>query len=83
MDEVRIYSRALTDKEVYNNYTDTEAITTEGLVSWWKFDGNANDYMGLNNGTVVESPQLSYGRNCSVVTGLGYENVSPGAVTML
>jgi hypothetical protein len=29
--------------------------TPAGLVSWWKGEGNANDTMGLNNGTVTGS----------------------------
>jgi len=29
--------------------------TPSGLVSWWAAEGNANDSMGLNNGTVVGS----------------------------
>jgi hypothetical protein len=36
----------------------TPAPVPSGLVSWWAAEGNANDTMGLNNGTVMGS--LSY-----------------------
>ena len=32
------------------------AATPENLVSWWKFEGNANDETGVNNGTEVGYP---------------------------
>ena len=32
-----------------------------GMVSWWRFNGNANDYYGRNNGTVNGSTLISTG----------------------
>lgn len=59
MDEVRIYSRALTDYEIMQLYTgyDTDSdcvdTLTTGLESGYHFTGNANDFSGNgNNGTV-------------------------------
>ncbi len=39
-----------------------------GLVSYWKFDGNANDAMGINNGTVHGDPKVVDG-----IEGKAYE----------
>ncbi len=55
MDDVRIYSKALSVSEISNNYTNKEQPVTTGLVSWWKFDGNTGDFMNNNNGQIVGS----------------------------
>ena len=56
IDEVRLYNRALSAEEIQNNYTGTMPITKEGLVSWWKLDGDTEgiipDELGRNNGTI-------------------------------
>ncbi|MEK6906674.1 MAG: LamG domain-containing protein [Nanoarchaeota archaeon] len=33
--------------------TQLNITEISGLISWWKFDGNSNDTMGRNNGTVI------------------------------
>jgi len=44
------------------NVPGRETIKTlSGLVSWWRFEGNANDEMGINNG-VVTGASLVNGR---------------------
>jgi gliding motility-associated-like protein len=37
-------------------------VPTNGLVGWWPFDGNANDYSGNGNNGVVNGPTLSNDR---------------------
>jgi hypothetical protein len=37
-------------------------VPTSGLVGWWPFDGNANDYSGNGNHGVVNGPSLSNDR---------------------
>ncbi|MDD5696819.1 MAG: prepilin-type N-terminal cleavage/methylation domain-containing protein [Candidatus Pacebacteria bacterium] len=34
------------------------------LISEWKFDGNVNDYWGVNNGTIVGTPAYKSGTDC-------------------
>ncbi|MBU3907042.1 MAG: LamG domain-containing protein, partial [Nanoarchaeota archaeon] len=29
-----------------------------GLISWWRFEGNANDEKGINNGTIISNVQF-------------------------
>ncbi len=37
-------------------FTGVEAVKNmQGLVSWWRFEGNANDEMGRNNGNLVDA----------------------------
>jgi len=55
MDDVRIYNRALSANEISNNYTNKDAPATNGLVSWWKLDGNTDDVMKKNNALVMGS----------------------------
>ena len=61
IDEVRIYNRALTAGEIAGIYlagsegfckkTECPQMPTD-LVAWWPADGNANDIVGHNNGTL-------------------------------
>ncbi|MEK6906299.1 MAG: LamG-like jellyroll fold domain-containing protein [Nanoarchaeota archaeon] len=45
---------------------DTQFLgNIQGLVSWWRFNGNANDEMGMNNGN------LNGGMNCNVAGKYG------------
>jgi len=76
IDEVRIYSKALTAAEVrslYNESLDSHKIVLKGsptqsllndpsLVSKWSLDGNANDYKGINNGTVTGAVVTNKGK---------------------
>ncbi|MCC8425273.1 LamG domain-containing protein [Mucilaginibacter sp. UR6-11] len=49
MDEIRVYSKALTASNISDLYT---APNPTGLLAYWSFDGNANDVSGNgNNGT--------------------------------
>lgn len=44
MDFFRLYSRALTEAEVLQNYTASiPAVVTDGLGAWFKFNGNSKD----------------------------------------
>ncbi len=63
MDEASFYSRALSPAEIAAIYSagsngkcapETTACTPPpaGIVSWWPGDGNANDIIGGNNGTL-------------------------------
>ena len=63
MDEASFYSRALSPSEIAGIYSAGSAgkcapVTTActpppaGLVSWWPGEGNANDIIGGNNGTL-------------------------------
>ena len=50
IDQARIYSAALSSSDVLNLIKETN-VPTANLVAWYKFDGNANDSQGSNNGT--------------------------------
>ena len=50
IDQVRLYSSALSAADVTNIYNETN-IPSSNFVSWYKLDGNANDSKGSNNGT--------------------------------
>src|SRR5207249_4082770 len=64
IDEVSVYSRALSASEVASIYNAGSAgkcppvaqpvcvPAASGLVDWWKGDGNANDAVGASNGTL-------------------------------
>ncbi|MEK6925641.1 MAG: LamG domain-containing protein [Nanoarchaeota archaeon] len=44
-------------------FSSKDAVkNTNGLVSWWRFEGNANDEMGLNDGTPMAGATLAQGR---------------------
>lgn len=49
IDKVMIYKRALTDNEIRDIYYSQGNIS----IAHWKFDGNANDAVGNNHGTVT------------------------------
>ena len=42
--------------------TAQAAAPTSGLVAYWKFEGNANDSQGSNNGTLVGGPTFTTGK---------------------
>ena len=60
IDDIAIFNRALTEKEIQALYTGTPItqnlpsyLPKDGLVGWWPFNGNANDESGNgNHGTV-------------------------------
>lgn len=49
--------RDISDTITYSSIETIESIP--GLVSWWKFEGNANDEMGLNNGVISGATSTS------------------------
>jgi hypothetical protein len=99
VDDVRIYATALSDddiKELYQNRASLDSRgnfyfhqleqppATEGLVGWWKLDGNAKDSSGHNNHGTVSGATITDG-----IMGQAYEfiensvvnNISFGDVT--
>lgn len=65
VDEVRIYGRAITAKEVKSRFSGKE-ISLNGLAGWWKFDEEAGsaimDSSGNgNNGKLVNAKKHIYG----------------------
>lgn len=62
VDEVRVYSRCLTNAEVENNYAGAKPVVTDGLVGWWKLDGDVADSVGKQNGQVTGAPKWAPGR---------------------
>ncbi|MDB5156186.1 MAG: 5-Nucleotidase domain protein [Mucilaginibacter sp.] len=57
MDEIRIYSKALTASDISDLKT---AINPGGILAYWSFDGNANDFSGNNfNGTATSVTSVS------------------------
>lgn len=73
LDEVKIFDGALSSNDVLNTFQDSSSpAATNGLVSWYRAEGNANDSWGTNNGVVVAST-LSYapGENGTALLGQG------------
>ncbi|MBI4024721.1 MAG: LamG domain-containing protein [Verrucomicrobia bacterium] len=77
VDEVRLYNRCITEAEGSRNYrgekaavTDALGITrqgeanivSDGLVGWWKLDGDTNDSAGKQNGKINGKPVWGPGR---------------------
>jgi hypothetical protein len=56
MDEVQIYNRALTAEEISTIYS------AGSLASWWTGDGNAEDIIGGNNGTLMGGTTFATGK---------------------
>ena len=77
---------------ISNSASDSVEVTiglipTEGLVSYWSFDGNALDNYGSNNGTVVGAT-LTTGVSGDASTAYGFDGVNdyitssaPGGLT--
>jgi uncharacterized repeat protein (TIGR01451 family) len=69
IDEVEIFNRALSAEEVAAIYNAGSAgkcrscvAPPSGLVSWWGGDGNANDIIGTNHGTLVNGATYAAGK---------------------
>ena len=65
---------------VYNIGRDYTDIPTNGLVSWWSFNGNVQDNWGNNDGTINGADcntQGKYGRGCKFYSASDYINVNP------
>jgi hypothetical protein len=56
IDEMMIYNRALSQKEILRMYDPN------GPVSWWKGENNANDSIGENNGALQGAVTYSTGQ---------------------
>ena len=69
LDDIAIYNRALTEKEITALYTGNVAsvipsyVPIDGLVGWWPFNGNANDESGNGNNGVNYGATLTYDKN--------------------
>jgi hypothetical protein len=73
IDEIALYSHALSASEVQSNYTaivrnippppppPPPSTNTGGLVALWHADGNAQDSVGSNHGTVMGGASFSPG----------------------
>lgn len=54
MDEVKLFNHALTDSDVASTFANQNSTAaTNGLISWWKGEGNPFDSFGSNNGRGV------------------------------
>ena len=42
---------------IYNGGVTTDLSNESGLVSYYRFEGNANDLVGSNNGTIYGNPE--------------------------
>ena len=69
IDEVNIYNRALASGEIVSTYNAGSAgncracsAPPSGLVTWWNGDGNANDIVGANNGTLINGTSFAPGK---------------------
>jgi len=57
LDEVKIFGRALDATDASDTYDNpNSAAGTNGLVSWYKAEGNANDSYSTNNGSAPLKP---------------------------
>jgi uncharacterized delta-60 repeat protein len=86
IDEVQIYHRALTSQEILAIYNADSAGTCHsctpapgGLVSWWKGEGNANDAVANNDGTLGSGVSFAPGE---VAQAFQFDGSSNGLVTV-
>ncbi len=71
IDEVKVFDRALTAEEILASYK------SQGLVSWWRAEDNANDSLGSNHGTAVGTLSYAGGR----LSGKAFQ-ITPGLVNV-
>lgn len=69
IDDIQLYSRALTAEEIKSYYAGTN------LVSWWRGETNADDSIGSNNGVLTGNAGYANSR----VTGQAF-NTTDGTV---
>ncbi len=70
IDEPSIYNRALSASEIQSAFTagsDGKCLpqcvqAPSNLVSWWRAEGNASDFRGINNGTLQNGATFSMGK---------------------
>jgi len=61
IDDIRIYNRTLSEAEV-DELSDLSSGVADGMVGYWKLDGNTADSLGKNNGasnTIVTSMKFA------------------------
>ncbi|HEX3717233.1 MAG TPA: LamG-like jellyroll fold domain-containing protein [Verrucomicrobiae bacterium] len=57
IDEVKVFNYALSDAEVMDTYTNLNGTSgMNGLISWWRAEGNTLDSFGQNNGHFLPLP---------------------------
>lgn len=68
IDEVEIFNRALSHNEIIQIYKAGAegkcrpcATPPSGMVSWWKAENNAEDSIGINNGTLINGATFTTG----------------------
>lgn len=69
LDEVKLFNRALTAEEIMAIYNAGGMglckpcfTPPSGMVSWWTGDGNANDIIGVNDGTMMNGAAFAAGK---------------------
>jgi hypothetical protein len=85
LDELDLYNRALAPAEISAIYQAGSAGKCEspcapvtlGLVDWWPGNGNANDIVGTNNGTIPDNVDVTFGPG-EVGEGFVFSGISPG-----
>jgi hypothetical protein len=85
MDEVKVFNRALTAEDAAITFTNLSSATgTNGLIGWWKGEGNANDSWGTHNGTAPPPRAFSYtaGRSGTAFFPQGGVARVPDSVTL-
>jgi hypothetical protein len=54
IDEVKLFDHALTDSDVATTFANQNStVATNGLLGWWRGEGNAFDSAGSKNGRIV------------------------------
>ena len=67
IDEVDVFNRALAPAEIQAIYSNGVlgkyvAPPGDGMVSWWQGQGDATDFMGVNNGTLTNGATFDTGK---------------------
>jgi len=81
IDDVAIWNRALTEKEIRNIYFEGNPplppsyIPTDGLVAWYPFNGNANDESGNGNNGTVNGAVLTTDKDDSENSAYSFDGV--------
>lgn len=80
IDEVKVFNYALSDSQVLDSYNNLNGPSgTNGLISWWRAEGNTFDSVGGNNGHFLPLPGTVLS-DVAVLTvgssGLSFTNVS-------
>lgn len=86
IDDVRVWTRALSDSEVAAIHTDSCSTSLNGanLGGWWKFDNDATDSSGNGNTlTGLNSPTFTTDKpfSCATAPTIEYFNASPSSIS--